>query len=495
VIPEDDIDDGRMGERVRGAVLWRSGSQILAQLLSWGSTLFVIRILDPSDYGLFAMTQVVLAFLAFLGGYGFASALIQSETLEPIRVRQAFGLLLLLNAGLALIQILIAPLIAAYYRQPEVAELLRWQSLLYLASPFLVIPQVLMSRRLDFRRQAIITLASAALGAACAIGLALSGAGVWTLVAAPIVIFWTRAIGMTVATRFYMRPSFDFRGAGQMFGFGSTLLLSHALWIVQSQSDVFIAGRLFSPAELGLYAEALFLTHIFVSRFVPPLNDVAFPAYARIQNDKARLASAFLTALKLIMVIAMPLYLGLAVTAAVAVETLFGAKWLAMAPLVTILSLAMPLVTVQILFAPALNAVGRPDVTMRNALCGALLMPATFLLAARYGAVGLACGWLVAVPLHSLYSYRQARPHLGIDLAGIGRALLPSGAAAIVMALAVWGLQSLLSPVPVPLRFAILGLTGALVYAGLLQLAAPRLVAQVRDLVLGRKPPAQPLSA
>jgi hypothetical protein len=47
----------------------------------------------------------------------------------------------------------------------------------------------------------------------------------------------------------------------------------------------------------------------------------------------------------------------------------------------------------------------------------------------------------------------------------------------------------------VPLRFAILGLTGALVYAGLLQLAAPRLVAQVRDLVLGRKPPAEPLSA
>jgi O-antigen/teichoic acid export membrane protein len=65
--------------RVKSAVFWRSGTQILSQLISWGSTLAVIRILEPSDYGLFAMTSVVLVFLNFLNGYGFVSALIQSE--------------------------------------------------------------------------------------------------------------------------------------------------------------------------------------------------------------------------------------------------------------------------------------------------------------------------------------------------------------------------------------------------------------------------------
>src|SRR4051794_36963426 len=83
-----------LGEQVKGAVLWRSGSQIVAQVLSWGSTLFVVRILDPADYGLFAMTQVVLAFLTFLNGYGFASSLIRAESIEPHRLRQTFGLLL-----------------------------------------------------------------------------------------------------------------------------------------------------------------------------------------------------------------------------------------------------------------------------------------------------------------------------------------------------------------------------------------------------------------
>jgi O-antigen/teichoic acid export membrane protein len=490
VIPSDEMNGQAIGERVRGAVLWRSGSQILGQLISWGTTLFVIRILEPSDYGLFAMTQVILAFLAFLGGYGFASALIQSETLEPIRVRQAFGMLLLLNGGLALVQILIAPLAADYYNQPQIADLLRWQSLLYLASPFMVVPQVLMSRRLEFKRPAIITLISTALGAAAAISLALSGAGVWTLVAAPIVIFWTRAIGLIVATRFYVLPSFDFRGAGAMFGFGTTLLASHGFWIVQSQADIFIAGRLFDAHTLGLYAEALFLTHIFVSRFVPPLNDVAFPAYARIQNDKERLASSFLTALRLIMVIAMPLYLGLAITSAAAVETLFGPKWVEMAPLVAIISLAMPFMTLQILFAPALNALGKPGVTMRTAAFGAVLMPVTFLIAARYGAIGLAWGWLAAMPLHTAFSYYQARPHIGIDLKGLAGALKPSVAAAAAMAALVWLLQALLPPVAAPAEFALLTTVGALFYAGLLRLAAPRLVEQVLGLVRGRKMPA-----
>src|SRR3546814_8977869 len=114
-----------VGSRVRSAVSWRSGSQSLAQIITWASTLLVIRLLDPSDYGLFAMTQVVLSFLAFLNGWGFASALVQSDSVDPFRIRQAFGLLLLLNALLAASQFFGAPLAAASYGPPIVAAQVR----------------------------------------------------------------------------------------------------------------------------------------------------------------------------------------------------------------------------------------------------------------------------------------------------------------------------------------------------------------------------------
>src|SRR3546814_4410675 len=83
-----------------------------------------------------------------------------------------------------------------------------------------------------------------------------------------------------------------------------------------------------SPHELGLYSEALFLTQIFVSRFIPPLNDVAFPAYARMQADKSMLNQSFCKAVRLILLVACPLYLGMAVVAEPLIQILFGSKWL-----------------------------------------------------------------------------------------------------------------------------------------------------------------------
>ena len=88
------------------------------------------------------------------------------------------------------------------------------------------------------------------------------------------------------------RLTFRFAGAGSMFQFGLALLISTFCWTVMNQADTVIAARKLSPAELGIYAEALFLTTLIASKFVPPLNEVAFPAYARLQEDRAMLAAS-----------------------------------------------------------------------------------------------------------------------------------------------------------------------------------------------------------
>ena len=112
------------------ALIWRSGSQMVAQLIQWTATFMVIQLLDPTDYGLFAMAQVVLVFFNMLNGYGLASGLVRAPTVSPRDVRQAFGMLLTVNVALAAVQIAAAPLVATYYRQPIVAEMLRVQALL-----------------------------------------------------------------------------------------------------------------------------------------------------------------------------------------------------------------------------------------------------------------------------------------------------------------------------------------------------------------------------
>lgn len=483
------------GARVKSAVFWRSGTQILAQLISWGATLAVIRILEPSDYGLFAMTSVVLVFLNFLNGYGFVSALIQSEKVEPIRIRQAFGMLILLNGGLALIQLFaVAPLAAAYFEEPVVADMLRWQSLIYLATPFLILPEAMLTRNLDFKKPAIINLTSAFVGAVVALTMALNNYGVWTLVFAPVAIFWTRAIALMIGTRFWVWPSFNFQGAGSIFTFGTTMLVSHGFWIIQSQCDIFIAGRHFDNHDLGLYAEALFLTQIFAAKFVPPLNEVAFPAYARLQNDRAALSAGFLKAVRLIMLISCPLYVGMAVSAEPLVEVVMGPKWIEASPLIAVLALAMPVMTLQILFHPALNALGLPQITLRNSIFGAILMPTVYLYAVQFGSIGLAWGWLVSFPILLGFTIYQARPHVGFTIGGLIASVLPGLGAAIAMGAVVWLADRYLAmwiwhEMPAMLHLALLTSVGGAIYAGLLWFGARQTFMEVVNLVIKRKPP------
>ncbi|WP_070156290.1 lipopolysaccharide biosynthesis protein [Sphingobium phenoxybenzoativorans] len=489
-LQDADMNDASFGARIRSAVFWRSGSQIVSQIVSWTATLAVIRILDPADYGLFAMTQVILNFMQFLNGYGLVSALVQSETIESHKLRQAFGIMLLLNGALALIQLLIAPVAASYYEQPMVADLLRVQALIYLATPFISIPEAIMGRSLDFKRPAIVNLIAAAAGAGVAITGALSGWGVWTLIFAPLTLFWVKGLGYVIATRFLPVPSFDFRGTGAMVIFGASLLGSQLLWLVQSQADVFIGGRVLSPHELGLYAEALFLTQIFVSKFIPPLNEVAFPAYARMQREPDKIRWSFCKAIRLLMLLSCPIYFGMAVTAPALVETIFGTKWLPMAPLVSILSLAMPFMTLQVMFAPVSNALGRPGITARISGVGAVLMPAAFLVGIQFGAIGLAWAWLCAFPVLTLVTIRLAGASMNLRANDVLQATAPAVLISAAMAVVVMLVESALPPLPAPIRLAISVAAGGAAYAAILLLFARATANELINLIARRAPAA-----
>ena len=477
------------GRQVRRAVIWRSGSQIAGQVIAWASTFLVIRILTPEDYGLFALTQVMLMLFTLLNGYGLASAAIQREKVSPHELRQIFGLMLLLNGALALAQILCAPLAAAYYRQPMVADLLRVQSLIYLTIPFSALAYAQLARSMEFQRQAQVTLVSALIGAGVALGGALAGWGVWALVWAPIAMFAARALGLTIAARSWMWPSFDFRGAGSIARYGGLMAVGQLFGFVQSQADILVAGRWFDAHLVGIYTTALLLTQIFNNKVVPPLNEVAFAAYARMQNDRPALAVGFTRSTRAIMVAAMPFFFGLAAVAEPLVLTLLGEKWREIVPLLLPLALAMPFWTLFTLLRPATDALGRPGIASGNAAAGALLMPALFLVGAQWGIIGIAWAWMVAYPLLLAFAAVRSLPIIGIRSIDLLHAVAPPVLAAAAMAAAVMLVDRMLPAMPQILRLAVLVATGAPIYCLWLFLFARETVRDLVALVRGRRIP------
>lgn len=477
------------GQQVRRAVIWRSGSQIAGQIVAWASTFLVIRILTPEDYGLFALTQVMLMLFTLLNGYGLASAAIQRDAITRHELRQIFGLMLLLNGALAIAQIVCAPLAAAYYRQPMVADLLRVQSLIYLTIPFSALAYAQLARSMEFQRQAQVNLVSALIGAGVALGGALAGWGVWALVWAPITMFASRALGLTIAAHSWMWPSFDFRGAGSIARYGGLMAVGQLFAFVQSQADILVAGRWFEAHLVGIYTTALLLTQIFNNKVVPPLNEVAFAAYARMQNDRPALAAGFTRSTRAIMVAAMPFFFGLAAVAEPLVLTLLGEKWREIVPLLLPLALAMPFWTLFTLLRPATDALGRPGIASGNAAAGALLMPVVFLVGAQWGVIGIAWAWMVAYPLLLGFAAVRSLPIIGIGSIALLRAVAPPVLAAAVMAAAVMLVDRMLPAMPQVLRLTVLVATGGPIYCLWLFLFARETVRDLIELVRGRRMP------
>ncbi|WP_232844110.1 lipopolysaccharide biosynthesis protein [Allopontixanthobacter sediminis] len=485
--------DHGFGARVRSAMAWRWGTQVMAQIITWGSTLAVVRLLDPSDYGLFAMTQVVLAAMAFLNGYSFATSLIQAPHVDNRKISQVFGLLILANGLIAAGQFLLAPYIAAYYGQPVVADMLRVQAALFLTVPFIALPSALLARKIEFRNQGVVNLVCAVVGAAVALWMAWRGYGVWALVYAPIAMAVARALGLTIAARLLVWPSFNFRGARDILTFGGALTLCQLFWIIQSQSDIFIAGRAFDTHELGLYSEALFLTLIVTGRFLPPINEVAFPAYAELHQQGRPLAPFFLRTMRTVLLVTAPIYVGLALTADAAVLTLFGPKWAEMAPIAAGLAVAMPLMALQIVCSPATNAMGSPRIYVMTSAFGAVVYPAVFSFGIAFGPMGLVYAWWIAAPTLLAATLALTLPAVGLSLRNLLGELLPVVLACGIMTAVVIAAQLAVGAVSPPLQLLLVAPVGAIAYGATLWLGWPLLLRETWSMLRKDPPEAIPI--
>ena len=275
-----------------------------------------------------------------------------------------------------------------------VADLLRVQALFYLANPFNALGHALLARRLDFKRQSRIDLVAAVLSAVDRSWPARSpgpASGPWSR--------RRRCSGTRGRSAISSRRGCGRSGRASPSPAPARCCATASPWSASRPAGSCRARPTSSSAaarsiahRLGIYTTALFLTQILAAKFVPPLNEVAFAAYSRIQARPDMIQSAFLKSVRLIMLVALPFYFGLAVTAGPLVLACLGPKWIEAAALVPILAMAMPMMTLQILFAPASNALGRPGMAVRTGLVGAVLLPLAFLAGIQWGMHGARLG-------------------------------------------------------------------------------------------------------
>lgn len=453
--------------KVISALRWTAIARFSAQLMTWAVTIVVIRLLSPADYGLMAMSEVFFALLMILSDAGLGSALIQAAEVSERQVRQVFGALCLINGGLFALLVLAAPMIGAYYQEPRVVPIMRVLAIGFIIVPAITIPSALLSRGIDFKRKSIVEFAASALSALSVLAFAAAGLGVWALVAGRLLNLLLQAVGLNLVRPFLKLPLLSFQAASHLMRFGGLHTLTAILWSLYSQADIIVAGRAFDAETLGYYAIGLHLASLILVKVMPLLNEVALPAYARLQHDPSAVAYYFLKVVRLASLPTFPAFVGLASVAPEFVRLVLGPRYEAAIVPLTLLCTLMPLRLVSNLFPAAIFAMGRPSVEVANNLFGAIVMPVAFVTGVQWGLLGLCLAWLVGYPIVFVYQLHRSAPAIHVRTLDVLRATGPMLSGALLMALAVWGAKRLpLEVLGGVGELVLLVLVGIIVYAG-----------------------------
>ena len=328
---------GRRSRRGGAVLLAAQAVRVLGQM----ATLVVLaRLLTPQAFGLLAMVAAVGLVLDLLKELGLSSATIQKPDLTHAQVSSLFWINaaagVLLASGLALA----APLLAAFYDQPELGPVARWLALGFALSGLTVQHWALLRRQMRFAAIAGLETAADFAGFAAAITLALAGEGYWALVVQRLVSPAVLLVGSWIICRWRPARPAPAQGVRDLLRFGASVTGSGLASALARSLDQILIGWLWGPAALGFYERTSRLLLLPINTINAPVYAAGMPALSRLADQPERYRAMFCQIVQKLGLLTMPVFAVVAVMADWVIDILFGPAWRAAVPLALMFSVS-----------------------------------------------------------------------------------------------------------------------------------------------------------
>jgi lipopolysaccharide exporter len=323
---------------------WTTISALVTSVLQIGYTSIMSRLLNPEDFGLIAIAQIIFSFVAYFARMGMGQALIQKEKLSDLEIRAVFTSSMLLGISTTGAIWLLAPYVTLVFDKvdPQVVGVTRGMAISFLVAGLSITSGSILTRQLRFKllaAQEIGTYLVAYLGIGVTMGL--YGYGVWSLVAAQVSQSVFAAIINYALTRHSLAPVFAWRYHRPFFSYGSKISLTSFVEFIGGVVSPFLIGRFFGDYLLGIYRQAHMILDLPMYKITYSIQSVTFPVFSLIQSDKERLTRAYVSAMVLMTAVLLPICFSVAVAAEEVILVMFGEKFREAIPILRILSIGM----------------------------------------------------------------------------------------------------------------------------------------------------------
>lgn len=441
------MQEGELGRRAARALWWSYGGAALRALATLLVQLLLARLLGPEAFGQAAAAFIVLALGWMLAEGGFGAALIQKPVLSEEDVSHALGWVLLLSGTAGLGVMLSAPWLARWLGSGALAPLLVAAGALIPVQALSSIPVSLMRRDLDAKRAQLIYLGGYVFAyALVGLPLAWSGAGAWTLIIAFGLHSLVNMVGSYAVVRHTLRPRLAGDPALRRFGL-QVVGTSVANWALENLDRVLV-NRLWGAAALGQYSAAFTLSRSPAAFLVGSLQNVAFAAASRVQDDLQRLGRSYLATVNLLALLSWPAFALMACHADTLVHLLYGTRWQGTEPLFAAFCAGLPFFVLMAVSGPLLWALDAVRQDLMVQLAGGLLLFAGFLCFRAYPLKHVV--WLVPVVylLRALWFQRLLGRRLQLQTGAMMQALRGGLLLVLMAAVLSLGLRARLTDLP-----------------------------------------------
>jgi O-antigen/teichoic acid export membrane protein len=441
-----------MTQNVRSQMARGAAWMLLFKLVDRGiglvSTLVLVRLLDPANFGIVTMAMSFIALLELIGAFGFDMALIQRADASPAHYNTAWTFNVLFGIAMAALMVALAVPAGAFYKNDSLAEVVRVLALGSMLQGFQNIGVVAFRKDLEFHKEFKFLLTKRLVTFPVTIALALLLRNHWALV---VGIVSGRLLDVLISYRVHpYRPSVTLSAAQDLLHFSKWILLLNLFNFMKERSSDFVIGRMLGARSLGLFSVTYEFSNLPSTELVAPINRAVYPAYAKIALDKHALAREYLSVMGMISLIAIPAVAGLAATAKLVVPVAFGLNYLEAIPILQILAFFGVTQVMQSNAYALFLATGRANVcTAIQGLHVALLLTLLVAFTKWWGLKGTALSFITVAAITMPITLAVILRTLGLPARRFGsnvwRPLVAAGGMFLVVA---WSIREVSSTAP-----------------------------------------------
>lgn len=371
--------------KTKVGLYWKTVEQLSLYAMQFVVGIAMARMLSPSDYGIAALPAVFMSIAQVFIDGGFGLALIRKPEVTKEDLAASFYYSFAVGVICYMALFFGAPFIADFYNVPILVPLIKVMGISFLLSPLQTPQSVILSRKLDFKTPARISIVNKVISAIVGIMMAYMGYGIWALVVSTLVSNLLSVIQFCIAVKWYPNAGFSRASFGYLWGFGNKLIAGRILHAVYANIAQIVIGKTGGTIDLGNLSRAQSFVGLPSGYFNGMIANITFPVLSKIQDNDDALASNYRKMIKFSAFVCFPVMMLLCALANPLVIFLVTAKWAPCAILLQILCAAHMFLPIQSLNLNLLQVKGRTDLALKVEIIKKVVYFIVILIAVQYG--------------------------------------------------------------------------------------------------------------